>query len=202
MSFKVWEVKEGKVTSVMHANAKDENRLVTLKQPMDYDSSFLSELDKVIDFANTYILSVVKIDKIGNGKEDETVKSENSSKNKTLTIIEESDTREESESKEGSEELKEEQEKRHYITTEKLCGRLEREFKPGIPFNAKDIKAVGKFSKIKDVYYHLSKLIDKGVIIKLDIDEGKEQSYTFKEGPKELISKDKVAGYHKDLYAR
>lgn len=191
----------------MHTNTKGENRLVTLKQSMDYDDAFLSELDKVVDFANRYIASVVKTDKTESEDKYEVIKNGDGCKHK-ITIIEEGEVLEES--KEGPKELEYErekgrgkgQEKRRYVTTEELRDRLEREFRPGVPFNVKDIKTVGKFRTSKDVYYHLDKLINKGSVAKLEVEEGKGQLYAFKEGPKGLISTDKIASYHRDLYAR
>ena len=56
MVVKVWNVKEGKITSLKHTNTKGENRLITLKEPIDYDGpTIIPDLGKAIDLMIDYV---------------------------------------------------------------------------------------------------------------------------------------------------
>lgn len=195
MTIKVWEVKEGKITSLKHTNAKGENRLIILKEPMTYDNAaIISDIGKALDLANTYVASAERM-------KDDIIDATGVMDNKkdgTVHII--NDDRERKDIESDKKDIEETEKiysvKTSYRRTENLLRKLKTEVKPGAEVNTYEIaKILGL--KERNLLYHLNKWIDSGDITKVG-----HSRYKILEKDTSLATPEQIRRDHRDLYGR
>jgi len=195
MTIKVWEVKEGKITSLKHTNAKGENRLIILKEPIAYDNAaIISELGKALDLANTYVASAERM-------KDELIDATGIVDNKkdvTAHIIDDGGEKKdiEGDKKDTEETEKADSAKSSYRRTENLLRKLKTEVKPGAEINTYEISKILGL-KERNLLYHLNKWIESGDITKVG-----HSRYKILEKDTSLATPEQIRRDHRDLYGR
>lgn len=195
MTIKVWEVKEGKITSLKHTNAKGENRLIILKEPIAYDNTaIISELGKALDLANTYVASAERI------KDDiiDTTGIVDNEKDNTTHIID--DDREKKDIEDDKKDIEETEKidstRSSYRRTENLLRKLKTEVKPGAEINTYEISKILGL-KERNLLYHLNKWIESGDITKVG-----HSRYKILEKDTSLATPEQIRRDHRDLYGK
>lgn len=195
MTIKVWEVKEGKITSLKHTNTKGENRLIILKEPIAYDNTaIISELGKALDLANTYVASAERI------KDDiiDATGIADNKKDSTTPIIDDDMERKDigSDKKDIEDTEKTDSSKSSYRRTENLLRKLKTEVKPGAEINTYEISKILGLRE-RNLLYHLNKWIESGDITKVG-----HSRYRILEKDTSLATPDQIRRDHRDLYGR
>jgi len=195
MTIKVWEVKEGKITSLKHTNAKGENRLIILKEPIAYDNTvIISELGKALDLANTYVAST---ERIKDDIIDATGIADNEKDSTTHIIDDDRDKKDIEGGKKDTEETEKiDSARSSYRRTENLLRKLKTEVKPGAEVNTYEISKILGL-KERNLLYHLNKWIESGDITKVG-----HSRYKILEKDTSLATPEQIRRDHKDLYGK